>query len=87
MRRYRDDARDRAVKAAREKAQALAMALGQEIGKAQTIEEVAQPENSYTASLSNVSYYSGGIPAKSRSATATGERSVWASVVVTFELN
>jgi len=86
LRKYRDDARERAVKAAREKAQALAVAVGQGIGKAQTIEEVAQPENSYNASLSNVSYYASGIPAKTRAATATGERSVWASVVVTFEL-
>src|SRR5258708_2404760 len=45
LRKYRDQARDLAVKAAREKAQALAQALGQEIGKAQYIEEV--PESSY----------------------------------------
>ena len=87
LRKYRDDARDRAVKAAKEKAEALAMALGQQIGKAQTIEEVAQPENPNGAFLSNVSYDSGGILAKSRGATATGERSVSASVVVAFELN
>jgi uncharacterized protein len=86
LRKYRDDARDHAVKAAREKAQALAMALGQGIGKAQTIEELAQPENSHTASFNVSNELSGGMPAKSRAATATGERSVWASVVVTFEL-
>jgi uncharacterized protein len=86
LRKYRDDARDRAVKAAQEKAQALATAVGQGIGKAQTIEEVPQPENSYAAPMSNVSYESGMSLSKTRAATATGERSVWASVVVTFEL-
>src|SRR5215467_13708279 len=40
LRKYRDQARDLAVKAAREKAQALAKALGQEIGKAYSIEEL-----------------------------------------------
>ncbi len=40
LRKYRDQARDEAVKAAREKAGALAKALGQDIGKAQSIEEV-----------------------------------------------
>jgi uncharacterized protein len=87
LRKYRDDARDRAVKAAREKAQALAVAVGQGIGKAQTIEEVAQPESPYGGSFGNVSVeYSRGRADKSPAATATGERSVWASVVVTFEL-
>src|SRR5262245_10301456 len=37
MRKYRDQARDLAVKAAREKAAALARALGQDIGRAQAI--------------------------------------------------
>src|SRR5262249_35910517 len=36
LRKYRDQARELAVKAAREKAQALAQALGQQIGKAQS---------------------------------------------------
>lgn len=39
MRKYRDQARDLAMKAAREKAAALAGAVGQKIGKAITIEE------------------------------------------------
>jgi uncharacterized protein YggE len=39
MRKYRDQARDLAMKAAREKAAALAGAVGQKIGKALTIEE------------------------------------------------
>ncbi len=51
LRKYRDQARDLAVKAAREKAQALAHALGQEIGKAYSIDEVAEPANSYSAGL------------------------------------
>src|SRR5258708_5395324 len=47
LRKYRDQARDLAVKAAREKAQALAHALGQEVGKAYSIEEVAESSNQY----------------------------------------
>ena len=49
LRKYRDQARDEAVKAAREKAGALAKALGQDIGKAQSIEEV--PEYGFLAGL------------------------------------
>ena len=45
LRKYRDQARDLAVKAAREKAEALAKALGQEIGKAYSIEEVPETNN------------------------------------------
>lgn len=85
LRKYRDDARDGAVKAAREKAQALAMALGQQIGKAQMIEEVAEP-GGYSP-LSNVSYEYSRTPMKARSATAAGETIVSASVIVSFDLD
>src|SRR5882724_13723548 len=56
LRKYRDQARDLAVKAAREKAHALAQALGQEIGKAQTIEEVPEYEYSNRNSYVQNSY-------------------------------
>ena len=89
LRKYRDQARELAVKAAREKAEALAHALGQEIGKAQSIEEV--PEREFTAGglLSKVAYESSrgkmlGPPAPS---LAPGQRSIAASVIVAFELN
>jgi hypothetical protein len=85
LRKYRDQARDMAVKAAREKAEALAKALGQEIGKAQSIEEVPEPENAYF--MANASL---GIADKTRSAgpsVAVGQKTISASVMVSFELN
>ncbi len=87
LRKYRDQARDLAVKAAREKAQALAHALGQEVGKAYSIEEVAESSNQYSTSLlSNTSYeYANKRPAGP--ATAVGEKKISASVVVSFDLN
>lgn len=82
LRKYRDDARERAVKAAREKAGALAAAIGQEIGKAQSIEEIAEPYGY----MSNTNFEVAKMRAQS-SATAPGEKSISAAVVVTFELN
>lgn len=85
MRKYRDQARELAVKAAREKAQALAAALGQEIGKAQYIEE--EPQNQYFSALANTSGYAN-VEARSRSgSTAAGENTISASVTITFDLN
>jgi uncharacterized protein YggE len=86
LRKYHDDARERAVKAAREKAQALAAAIGQEIGKAQTIEELAEPAGQSYGFMSNTSFEVSKTRAQS-SATAPGEKSISASVVVAFELN
>jgi uncharacterized protein YggE len=83
LRKYRDQARDLAVKAARDKAGALAKALGQEIGKAQSIEEV--PESEY--SMANVSR---GYESRSKAegaSIAPGQKTISASVTVSFELN
>lgn len=86
LRKYRDQARELAVKAAREKAQALAAALGQDIGKAQYIEEV--PETAYSGVLANqVSFYSYDSNSRPAGSTAAGRNSISASVVVSFELN
>ena len=84
LRKYRDQARELAVKAAREKAQALAAALGQEIGKAQYIEEV--PANQYSGATQNRVYAYDG-DSRSTGSTAAGQNSISASVVVSFELN
>jgi uncharacterized protein len=85
LRKYRDQARDLAVKAAREKAQALAAALGQEIGKAESIEEV--PESRYSSALSNASFQSYAFSDKGAApSTASGENTISASVLVSFEL-
>ena len=70
------------MKAAREKAQALAAALGQEIGKAHAIEEVTEPAYSPFANVS-VETRSGGRGGLS---LAVGQKSVSASVVVSFDL-
>lgn len=88
LRKYRDMARDLAVKAAREKAQALAKALGQEIGKPYSIEEVPESNDRYSSGLMANSTSEFSRAGKSGGpSTAAGERTVSASVVVTFDLN
>lgn len=86
LRKYRDQARDLAVKAAREKALALAHALGQDIGKAQSIEEVPETA-SYGGLLSNVAGYGETRLAKPLGPSmAPGQTTISASVVVSFDL-
>jgi uncharacterized protein YggE len=89
LRKYRDQARDMAVKAAREKAGALAKALGQDIGRAQSIEEVMESGYQSTrqiqnALLANVRSENVSMEAPS---IAVGQKSISASVMVSFELN
>lgn len=85
LRKYRDQARDMAVRAAREKAESLARSLGQGIGKAFSIEEV--PESAYQSSaLANTAFEVNLSPRKSPS-TAPGQNTISATVVVSFELN
>lgn len=82
LRKYKDQARDEAAKAAREKADALAKALGNQIGKTYSIEEVQQSENSYSILANTTQEYD-----KSRApSTAPGQLTVTASVVVSFDL-
>jgi uncharacterized protein len=82
LRKYRDQARDLAAKAAREKAEALAKALGQEIGRASSIDEI--PEYQYGGGLvSNAALKA----AKEGPALAVGQKTISASVTVAFELN
>jgi uncharacterized protein YggE len=83
LRKYRDQARDLAAKAAREKAEALAKALGQEIGRASSIDEI--PEYQYGGGL--VSNAALKAPAKEGPALAVGQKTISASVTVAFELN
>ena len=83
LRKYRDQARDEAAKAAKEKAVALAQALGNQIGKTYSIEEVQQAEG-YSLNA-NVAFE--GAAGKSRApSTAPGQLTVTASVVVGFDL-
>jgi len=87
LRKYRDEARDLAVKAAHEKAEALAHALGQQIGKASAIEEV--PESTYFSGgyLSNVSFESDKGRAPRGPSTAAGQKAISASIIVSFDLD
>ena len=87
LRKYRDQARDLAVKAAREKALALAQALGQQIGKAQSIEEVPEPTYRSAGLMSNVAYEQEARVRRAGPTTAAGQKTVSASVVVSFDLN
>ncbi len=85
LRKYKDQARDEAVKAAREKADALAKGLGNQIGKTYSIEEVQQAEGSYLYGRLEANQ----VMVDKRSSgpsTAPGELTVKASVVVRFDL-
>lgn len=87
LRKYRDQARDLAVRAAREKAEALAKAVGQNVGKAYSIEEL--PEFNYQSTgglMGNITAevaraYSPGP------STAAGQKKIAASIIVSFDLN
>jgi uncharacterized protein len=84
-RKYRDQAREMAVVAAKEKAQALANALGQQIGKAHSVEESSEYSPQQFFYNSSVA----GSPSKMRESgpsTAPGERTVTASVTIAFQL-
>jgi uncharacterized protein YggE len=86
LRKYKDQARDEAAKAAREKAEALAKALGNQIGKTYSIEEVQQAEGYYGVMGGLAANYSGEDKRRSAPSTAPGEITVKASVVVSFDL-
>jgi len=85
LRKYKDEVRDAAAKAAREKADALAKALGNQIGKTYSIEEVQQSEGyyAYRGLAANTAIEADRSRAPS---TAPGELTVKASVIVTFDL-
>jgi hypothetical protein len=88
MRKYRDQARELAVKAAREKAEALARALGQDIGRAQQIEEVPDMNYQFSGGMLSNSSYESSAPAKvAGPSMAAGQKTISASVTVQFELN
>jgi len=83
---YRDEARAKALRLAREKAVAMAAELGQTIGK--PLEIVESPEYESPYSQSNAQYAVNAFtPAQpEESAVASGEVSIRASVRVTFQL-
>jgi uncharacterized protein len=96
LRKYRDQARSLAIKAAQEKATALAGELGQKVGKPRSISE--EPSGWYSwygagwgySAGSNVSQNAvqnvGGSTVSSDSTIALGQVTVNARVTVTFEI-
>ena len=89
LRKFRDQARDLAMKAAQEKAAALAAAVGQRIGRAYTIrEDFDQPRGAAQNVMSN---YTARVERDSGDSSdgtlAIGTISVSATVSVKFELN
>ncbi|MFA4837497.1 MAG: SIMPL domain-containing protein [Dehalococcoidia bacterium] len=86
LQKYRIEARALAVKAAREKAAAMAEGLGQKLGKAQTISEGSSgwwPKSSAANAVQNI----GGEGYQSLDATiAPGQITVTSTVTVVFEL-
>ncbi len=85
LRKYRDQARDLAVKAAREKASALAQALGQEVGKAYSIDEVVDPFSAGVMTNSSLDYER--REKALAPSLAPGQKTISASVTVSFDLN
>lgn len=86
IRKYKDQARAMAIKAAQEKAVALTKEIGQSIGKAYSISEEG-PNNSYlSANARNSTTYVGGSYSADEETIALGQISVTARVIVSFEL-
>lgn len=88
LRKYRDEARDLAMKAAREKAAALAGAVGQRIGKAYSIEEEI-PTRMYASQnvmSNNISTIESETSSTSEGTLALGLIKISARVTVKFEL-
>ncbi len=87
IRKYRDQARLDAIRAAKEKAIALAGELGQKIGKPITITEgVAQPYYRTSSMMKNTSRSAAQDNGESAGSIAPGELKIEADVSVTFEL-
>lgn len=90
LRKYRDQARTLAIKAAQEKADNLAKELGQKVGKPHKIceERAGWWYNSWWGGrmAQNVIQNVGGAAAESESSIALGQISVNAKVTVSFEL-
>jgi uncharacterized protein len=88
LRKYRDQARALAIKAAQEKAIALTNEIGQKIGKAYSIEEEAPPRaNAYANITQNSSTYISSNSDESEGTLSLGMIAISARVTVRFELN
>lgn len=86
LRKHKDEARARAMKAAQEKASAITKEIGQSIGKAYSISE-DEPTPYYAQnSMSNFIGDSGRPSASDENTIALGQISITARVTVSFEL-
>lgn len=85
LRKYKDQARAAAMRAAREKAVAMAAEIGQGIGRAYSIQEEGYSRVSSTSNYTG--YVSGGLSTEENSSFAPGTISVTAQVTVKFLLN
>lgn len=86
IRKYKDQARAMAIKAAQEKATALTREIGQTIGKAYSITEEGLTDRSYSQNISNSAGSVRGSYSDEESTIALGQISITARVVVSFEL-
>jgi len=84
-RKYRDEARAKAIKAAREKATAMAAELGQTIGKPWDISEESF-NGVFATQNASYAYQASRAPANEDSTVAPGEVSLRASVRISFQL-
>ena len=83
-RKYKDDARLKAIRAAKEKATAMAAELGQTVGKPWEITEEVEPTSS---PFQNVQVAAGFVaPDASQSTVAPGQIAIRASIRVSFQL-
>ncbi|MGB8509642.1 MAG: SIMPL domain-containing protein [Pyrinomonadaceae bacterium] len=88
LRKYRDQARTLAIKAAQEKAIALTAAIGQKIGRAYSIEEDApQRGYPYQNAMANTMASGDGDAASSEGTLALGQIKINARVTVRFVLD
>jgi len=86
LRKYKDQARAMAIKAAQEKAIALTKEIGQTIGKAYSIVEAGPRDLSYSQNVSNTMGLVQGEYSSDESTIALGQISITARVIVSFEL-
>ena len=88
LRKHRDQARALAIKAAQEKAAALAAEIGQRIGKAYSIEEDSPASNFRASNMTqNVVAFDGSESSASEGTLALGQIKVSARVTVRFILD
>jgi uncharacterized protein len=86
IRKYKDQARALAMKAAQEKASAMAKEIGQTIGKAHSIEEQSENRMFTANASSNIRGSVGESYSEVESTISLGRISITARVIVSFEL-